>query len=301
MSSQQYDQAEESFTSAIALRPAFTLGYEHRGFARLCAKNYPAARRDFDVALRRSPDCPSALINRALALQSLGEPELAVADLTLALQSQGTETRVYFLRSRLRKQLGDATGAEEDFREGLRRTPADELSWVARGVARLNDQPHEALADFRQALVLNSRSASALQNVAHVLSERLGDLAGAIAALDQLVTCEPRNANAVAGRGVLLARQGNREAALRDAQVALQVGADPLVTYQVACIHALVSAGHEEDRQQAVHLIAKALATDPGLVDIASQDPDLSPFREDETIRSILSAAEALHKATSKS
>ena len=294
LSSQQYDKATESFTAAIALKPAFTLGYEHRGFARLCAKNYAAARRDFDIVLGQRPDCTSALINRAITCQSLGELEPAVRDLTQALESGCTETRVYLLRARIRRQLGDTAGAADDLREGLRRTPEDELSWVARGVARLDDQPHEALADFRQALELNPRSAPAWQNVAHVLSERLNDTPEAIRALDQLVVLEPRNARAVAARGVLLARQGNREAALRDAHTAMQADADPLVTYQAGCIHALVSTGHEDDRRQAVDLMAQALATDPGLVELASQDQDLAPLRDDETVRAILSAARAL-------
>ncbi|MHB0959729.1 MAG: protein kinase domain-containing protein [Pirellulaceae bacterium] len=301
LSLQQYDRSEESFTESIALNPEFTLGYEHRGLARLSAKNYPAARRDFDFVLRRWPTCTSALINRGITQHFLGEPELAAADLTRAIDSGCGQTRLYFLRSRIRKQMGDMAGAAEDFAEGLRRRPSDELSWVALGVARLNEQPHEALADFRQALLLNPRSASAQQNVAHVLSERLNDRPGAIEALDQLLTFDPRNASALAGRGVLLAREGSHEAALRDARAALQADKDPLITYQVGCIHALVSADHQEQQQRALELIAKALASDPRLVDIASQDPDLSLLRQDERIRAILSAARSLREATSES
>ena len=35
-----------------------------------------------------------------------------------------------------------------DRAEGLRRQPADELSWVSRGLARLPGDPKGALADF---------------------------------------------------------------------------------------------------------------------------------------------------------
>ncbi len=208
LSMQEYARAADSFTTAVALQPKFTLGYEHRGLARLCAKDYAGARRDFDTVLQREPDCLSALVNRAIACQSLGETKMAVQDLTRALALGCTETRVYFLRSRLHSELGDAARAAEDLRDGLRRTPGDELSWVTRGVARLHDQPREALADFRQALALNPRSQPALQNIAHVLSERLGDLDGAIGALNQWIGFEPRSASALASRSVLLSTPG---------------------------------------------------------------------------------------------
>ena len=117
-------------------------------------------------------------------------------------------TRCISLRSRLHSELGDAARAAEDLRDGLRRTPGDELSWVTRGVARLHDQPRDALADFRQALALNPRSQPALQNIAHVLSERLGDLDGAIGALNQWIGFEPRSASALASRSVLLSTPG---------------------------------------------------------------------------------------------
>ena len=47
------------------------------------------------------------------------------------------------------------------------------LSWIARGVARIAADPPGALADFDQALLLNPRSPQALQDKAHVFSERL--------------------------------------------------------------------------------------------------------------------------------
>ena len=94
-------EAADSFTAAVALQPAFTLGYEHRGLARVCAKDYVGACRDLDTVLQREPDCLSALVNRAIARENLGERELAVQDLTRALESGCTATRVYFLRSRL--------------------------------------------------------------------------------------------------------------------------------------------------------------------------------------------------------
>ena len=296
LSIQQYAKAEQSFTTAVSLKPQFTSGYEHRGLARLLAGKYQEACGDFDTVLEHLPDFPAAFVNRALACQELGRTDEALRDLTDALEIGSTQTRIYFIRARLRSRMGDVAGADDDYREGMRRTPCDELSWVARGVARISDQPHEALADFRQALRLNPCSQTALQNMAHVFSERLADPGAAVDVLDKLVEFAPHNATALASRGVLLARQGHRETAVRDADKAVEVSHAPLIIYQAGCIYALLSTDHEANKRRAVQLIAQALQADAALVEMASQDQDLSAIRDDSALRSVLSAARLLHE-----
>ncbi len=175
----------------------------------------------------------------------------AMDDLTRALDLGCTQTRVYFLRSQLRRQAGDVAGAEADYREGMCRPPSDELSWIARGVARLVEEPSEALSDFRQALKWNPHSITALQNIAHVLAERMGDLPSAVVTLDQLIAFDPSNAAVLASRGVLLARLGQREASQRDAVAALAASGEPFLQYQVACIYAPTADAQQEDEQAA--------------------------------------------------
>ena len=291
LSMQQYLRAADCFTAAVALRPHFMLGYEHRGLARLCAKDYAGACRDFDTVLEQEqePKSHSALVNRAIARECLGENESAIQDLTRALESGCTATRVYFLRASLLAKLGDAAHAADDRHTGLQRTPSDELSWVARGVARLNEDPRAALADFQQALDVNPRSQSALQNTAHVLSESLNDLDGAIGILTQWLVYEPDNAGALVSRAVLLARQGNREDSLHDVQAALGVSAEPLILYQAGCVYALLSADHPGDRHVAHEFLARALQADVALAAVAAHDADLTaPVRRSRTARAVV-------------
>ncbi len=297
LSCQRAADAEDCYTAAIALRPTFTLGYEHRGVARLQMKTFNKACRDFDTALRQQPSQISALVNRALAHQQLGSLELAEEDLCAAIDQGATQTRIYFMRSRIRSARGDQAGAADDYREGMRRTPRDELSWIARGVARLTNEPTKALADFRHALELNPQSPSALQNIAHVLAQRLNDQDGAIDALNQLIAAEPANAAALAGRGVLLARQEKRDASLRDARAALATTNNPLIIYQVGCIYAINAETHPPHGHRAVQLVAQALQRDPSLVDIATQDTDLAAIRDDATLGTVLDAAQTLRQA----
>src|SRR5262249_17532867 len=162
----------------------------------------------------------------ALAHLGLNRPADALQELTQALELP-CPTRVYFMRALVRQQVGDAEGARRDREEGLRLTPRDERSWIARGWARLAGDPRGALADFDQALALNPRSRDALQKKAHVLAEFLGRTEESVAVLDRLLALDPESVPALGGRGVLLARQGKRSPALRDAESCLRLDTSP--------------------------------------------------------------------------
>src|SRR5262249_57485947 len=100
------------------------------------------------------------------------------------------------------RQAGDTDGARRDHEEGLRREPADEPSWNARGVARLETDPKGALADFECALKLVPRSRAALQNKAHVLAEKLDRPEEAVAALDRALALYPDHVPALSRRAL---------------------------------------------------------------------------------------------------
>jgi serine/threonine protein kinase/tetratricopeptide (TPR) repeat protein len=288
---QRFAEAEECFTSSLALKPRFTLGLQHRGFARLNAGKYAAARADLDQVLQVWPLDSVARINRALACESLGFLQEAEQDLTQALLDGCRETRVFFLRGQIRDRLGDHDGAAADFQDGLRKTPCDELSWIARGVARLKADPQAALSDLQIALELNPRSVIAWQNIAHVQAECLRDLPAAIQALDRVLSFQPENAVALASRGVVHARAGHYEAALGDARSALEASSDAEVIYQVAGIHALLARNDESQQAEAVRLLATALAAQPALAALVETDEDLSPIRHLPAVQSLVSAA----------
>jgi tetratricopeptide (TPR) repeat protein len=228
--------------------------------------------------LRLRPDVTDALIDRAQARQGLGRLADAVQDLTTALERGAPDTRIFFLRSRLRAKLGDAEGAKRDKEEGLRCEPSDEKSWVAHGFARLGDDPQGALADFEQALRINPRSAAALQNKAHVLAEKLGRTEEAVTVLTRALELHPGAAASRSGRGVLQARLGRRDEAIKDGEDALLQDATPPRQYQVACIFALTSKQQPDDRLRALQLLSSALARGYG-ADLLAGDSDLDPLR----------------------
>jgi tetratricopeptide (TPR) repeat protein len=294
----EWPEAAAAFTTALALSPrpdADLLG--RRGAARLAMREFQGARDDYDAALRLVPEDPALLRDRAQARLGLGDSNGALADLGLAGRLDPGHTRVHFMRSRILDRVGDRRAAAQDHEQGLSRTPGDELSWIARGLAHMAGDPGRAVADFDRALAENPESRQAMQNKASVLSERLGRTEEAIAVLDRLIGIHPEYVAARAGRGVLLARLGRRDAALSDASAALALSDEPFIRYQVAGIFALTSRSHPEDRAEALRLLASALRDKQGLAMLPT-DPDLGPIRGDPDLDRLVEAARTLEAAS---
>ncbi len=300
----QLDAAVSCYSAGIALRPDLPWSYVNRGLAHLDLKEYSDAVADFDQALALRPDMVESYLNRALARMGIRDFAGAVADLGRALEHRDAPVRALFLRAQAREQLGDREGAAQDRAEGLRRRPDDELSWVVRGLARLNSDPLGALTDFDAALALNPRSKSALQDKAHVLGERLGRTEEAIQVLTTALLHNPDDANASGARGVYHARLGRRDAALADARTALALGDQALTAqdqaftiYQVAGIYALTSKQHSDDRREALRLLAIALRKDPSWLRVLPDDHDFDLIRDRPEFRDLLRAMAVVDQA----
>jgi tetratricopeptide (TPR) repeat protein len=168
------------------------------------------------------------------------------------------------------------------------------VSWVARGLARVDADPKGALADFDRALEVNPPYLPALEDRAAVLAERLGRTDDAVEALGRVIRLAPERGQPRAGRGVLLARLGRRDEALRDVREAERLDPRPEVLYQAAGVYALTSEKVPADRREAFRLLGAALRRGHG-VDLLEIDPDLRPIRGQPEYRRLLEAARTLH------
>src|SRR4029077_10667385 len=104
------------------------------------------------------------------------------------------------------------------------------------------------------------------------------------------------NPMARAGRGVSLARLGQREKALADAEDALLIDTRPPNLYQVACVYALTSRQNPQDRLRAFELLSYGLKGGFGL-DIVDSDSDLDPIRQTPEFGRLVAAARQLQPA----
>lgn len=306
----QLHDAELCYTRCIALWPQVKVPYYiyfFRGISRLQAKNAAGAEDDFSEVLRQRPNHLHSLVNRALSRYEQKHVVEAVADLTQAIdKAEGDEDgRWFLLRARCWRQLGELDSAEEDRERGLSIRPTDEEGWISRGLARLPEDPAGARRDLDEARKLYPHSRRLLQNLAHLLADELRDTDAALGVLDRMLTMDPQDATALAGRGVLQARRGAHEPAIRDAKLAIQASRTPAVSYQVACIYAQLSRkdhGQMDEtvlaahRHNAVAFLAEALRQDDSWLRLVPRDPDLEPMRDDSEFQEVLRAAAVLQR-----
>ena len=291
----RFREADHCYTTAAALWKSSSVPIWLRGLERLTCGRYADAIEDFSKVLQREPSDWSALLNRAVARYELKDYQEADKDLTSALRYGATQTRLFFLRARVRQKLGMLTEAEEDRQEGLRRIPTDELSWIARGIARLPNDVDGALDDFREAWRRYPYSRPAQRNMAYVLGERLNDQDAALVILNNLVNTEGAHVDDIVSRGVYHARQGNRDAAIADAHLALKTSATDKVHYQVACIYSLTSRHDSVDKTTALAHLGQSLRLNHSQWGkLAQTDSDLDPIRNDVRFAELLQAAETL-------
>src|SRR5205807_10139794 len=121
----------------------------------------------------------------------------------------------------------------------------------------------------------------------------------AIQVLDRAVALYPDDVRPRAGRGVLLARLGQRKAALRDAEAALAQDTSAANLFQVAGIYALTSKKDEEDRREAFRLLSTALRKGFGF-EYLEVDHDLDPIRNDLQFRRLVDACRVLQLGTTR-
>jgi tetratricopeptide (TPR) repeat protein len=289
-------EAAAEYRVCIALKPEFAWPWFNRGLARMHVGLMEAATLDLSRFLELMPNQADALYQRAIAWNELGKSDLARNDLD-ALESAGrADAKVLFLRSRLHREAKRDDLADADFRRAMAIEPTRESDWVARGVAWLPAEPSKALADFDRALAVNPQSLGALQNRAHTLSKYLKRPDEAIAALSRAVELYPDDWRPIAGRGVLLARAGQRDKALRDAEAALRLDREPLNAYQVAGIYALTSKVVTGDRHEALRLLGDALRRGAGH-DYLDIDHDLDPIRSLPEFQKLAAAVKAVREA----
>jgi len=287
----QNDRAAECYSVCIALRKSHAQAWHNRGLVRLSQGKLPDALADFDESLRLEPEGADGYLDRGLAKQRAGDLPGARADLDRSIELGNGRTRIYFARALVREQAGDKEGAKLDRAEGMKKRPDDELSWLSRAMARLPGDPSGADADIAEALRLNPVSRPGLQLRAMLLME--GDKRNeALEVLDRAIALYPDHVPLRAGRGVLHARMGKRDLAIRDAKESLLQDTTPSNFYQVAGIYALTSKAAPEDRRESLHLLRTALNAGFGL-EYLDGDPDLEPIRKSPEFRELATAARA--------
>jgi serine/threonine protein kinase/Flp pilus assembly protein TadD len=305
----QFHRALERYDVARARLPGDPRPVYQRGVIYGLLRKPGRAEVEFTKALELDPDLADAYRHRALARYRLGAPKCAEpgrerasadalagaeTDLTAALERGAPALFVYFVRARVREARGDKAGAAADAAAAKEFELSTEADYLVRGWTRIEGDPTGARADFERAAELNPRSLQALQNLAHVLADRLKDNQSALAVATRVADLYPEFGPAVSGRAVVLARLGRRADAHKEIEKARLLSDDPQITYQAASVYALTSSTHPADRPRALALLRQALRDGYGDVRGLATDPDFDPLRKTSEFLDIQQAAKTL-------
>jgi predicted Zn-dependent protease len=111
------------------------------------------------------------------------------------------------------------------------------------------------------------------------------DIQTASTIANSLAAQQPSSPEAHNLLGHVKALQGNMEQARKEFQKGLRLAPeDPLLLYNMACMHAL-----KGERVSALRLLEKAFTGNPTLIDGAQEDKDLSSLYEDPTFQELIS------------
>jgi tetratricopeptide (TPR) repeat protein len=178
------------------------------------------ALADFDTSAMYDPRKWKAFHNRGVSYALLGRYEEALADLTKAIELNGTDANTWFNRAEVRYELGQYEDATEDYSQVLEREPEDFGAITGRGHAWFRmGEFHKALADYSRSVVIDPKSAGALVNRGDA-HRQLGKWAEAAADYRAAIKLDEKYGRAYRAAAWLLATCPDEK--YRDAEQALQ-------------------------------------------------------------------------------
>ena len=144
----KFEEGNAYYTLCHSLDPSSPLPLQYRGITNLRLGKLQPAINDFEAAEKITPNDVTLLLNLALAYGKRRQFNSALERYNRAIELGAHQTRVFYLRSRLKNALGDKDGAEEDLQRFIRLEPCDERSCVSRGAMKFKSDPEGAREDF---------------------------------------------------------------------------------------------------------------------------------------------------------
>lgn len=190
----QYDQAIDSFSHALVLKPDFIEALARRATAYGNKQDFSRATADIDLALRLNPRSLPALNTRVFIFLLKRDPDgaLAAADAVLAIDPKNLSALGN--RGSAHELQKDYAAAVADFSAYISLNPKFAPVFVDRGVAYANLQQYDlALADEDKAIALAPKFSNAYAARCFVRSSAGRDLDNALLDCNQAITLSPKS------------------------------------------------------------------------------------------------------------
>ena len=248
----------------LALAPHDADLLDMNGFLERKAGDYPAARKHLEEAVALNPNYYYSHYNLGLVLAQLQDAAGAKEQLNRAIELGAAEPEAHFELAKVLRTLGETDAAQEQLRLYRQRLKEESDKSVAilkstQAEEAVKAGDNQKAADlFREASAALPGNPSLAYRLALVLN-RLGDIAGESAALEQAIKADPEFAQAQYQLGYVELHNGEFAAAEEQFRLALKA-APKFVQAWVALAATLGMENRLQDAQQAV---ASALKLEP--------------------------------------
>ena len=204
------DAAVMDFTHVVNAYREYPVPYFDRGLAYLHGRHPLEAIADFNRAIKSKLfiakfDAASMLARRSIALEMIGQNDLALADFTTAMKNIDSTTGDYDVLDEhcfIATVVGLLDMAQLSCDESIARHSRNIRIYNARGYLDLKrGNWDQAIADYTQSLYDRSEFSESLYGRA-IARQAKGDLAGAATDFQKAVAAEPKIASIMARYGI---------------------------------------------------------------------------------------------------
>lgn len=214
-----YEMAIADYSQAIKININDAKSYNKRGLAFYQIGAYQEANNDFTQAIRINPHVAIAYRNRAEVRSHIGDKQGAIEDFTQAIKINPHYADFYKTRGISRYLIG----YERGFPQAIKINPNDANAYKNRGNSRCDIGDYTgAIEDYTQAIQINPSYADAYYNRGNAYYD-LEDYEAAIEDYTQTIKINPNYADAYYNRGNIRAEIGEKQRAIEDFQKAADI------------------------------------------------------------------------------
>lgn len=215
LQAKQTAQAREAFNEALKRAPGALPALDRLVAIDLQERKFEAASQRTAAALAQNPDSAGLLVLHARVCIVRADTAAAEAALNKATALHPEEITAYYLLAQLHLAANSPELALKKLQAGISRSPKDVGAWMLLALVHEQQKDYARARDaYEQAIALNPRFASALNNVAVLYSERLNDPDKGLAAALKARELQPHEPHIADTLGWILSKKGQQRRAL---------------------------------------------------------------------------------------
>ena len=216
-------EAEKQFEMALRLSPdSMEVHYNYASDLMKLGK-FPEAAEQFEQVLRMDPTFANANLNLGVALQELGKTDEAIAQYEQALRLNPDYIEAHLNLGAALEKIGRADEAVDHYEKASKAIPGDTAMHVNLGNIFLRmGKMQEAVGEYEQVLRINPGLAEAHSNLGAIF-QRMGKLPEAVAEYELALQSKPDYVEAHFNLGLALEKLGRTPEAIQHYQQAFEL------------------------------------------------------------------------------